>query len=292
MEIVSQPTRPCSSRGKQARKGSSPAPSQPERTPIAKVRETDCAAIPTGLRREAVRTRKGRIHGGDRTEDRPLRAGQRRHLFLDEGGDIPLELQSKFLRVLRRGVRALGSTDIRVDIRLVARPTAISRRWSRIRSSGTILYRLNVFPILNPPLRERGTDIPSLVQYFTQKFATRMNKRITAIPTETMTVLSRYHWPGNIRELENFIERAVILTRGSSLTVPLSELKARRTVAPGEPRNLSTLEDAERQHIRHALQQANWLVGGASGAAAKLGMKRTTLQSKMAKLGIERPAAR
>jgi formate hydrogenlyase transcriptional activator len=107
-----------------------------------------------------------------------------------------------------------------------------------------------------------------------------------------MTALTRYHWPGNIRELENFIERAVILSRGSSLTVPLSELRARRSMADGDSRNLSTLEDAEREHIRHALQQANWLVGGPGGAAAKLGMKRTTLQSKMAKLGIERPAAR
>ena len=107
-----------------------------------------------------------------------------------------------------------------------------------------------------------------------------------------MTALSRYHWPGNIRELENFIERAVILTRGSSLTVPLSELKARRAANAGDAPQLSTLEDAEREHIRHALQQANWLVGGPAGAAARLGMKRTTLQSKMAKLGIERPAAR
>ena len=130
------------------------------------------------------------------------------------------------------------------------------------------------------------------MQYFTQKFATRMNKRIATIPTETMTALSRYHWPGNIRELENCIERAVILTRGSTLAVPLGELKARRGNGDGDVRSLSTLEDAEREHIRQALQQANWLVGGPAGAAAKLGMKRTTLQSKMAKLGIERPAAR
>jgi formate hydrogenlyase transcriptional activator len=155
-----------------------------------------------------------------------------------------------------------------------------------------LYYRLNVFPILNPPLRDRAGDIPALVQYFTQKFSTRMNKRITTIPTDTMTALSRYHWPGNIRELENFIERAVILTRGSSLAVPLSELKARRLTGDADLRHVSTLEDAEREHIRQALQQANWLVGGPTGAAAKLGMKRTTLQSKMVKLGIERPAAR
>ncbi|HEY0284579.1 MAG TPA: sigma 54-interacting transcriptional regulator, partial [Vicinamibacterales bacterium] len=182
---------------------------------------------------------------------------------------------------------------IRVDIRLVAatnRDLAQMVTDKEFRSD--LYYRLNVFPILNPPLRDRSADIPALVQYFTQKFATRMNKRITTIPTDAMAALSRYHWPGNIRELENFIERGVILTRGSSLTVPLSELKARRVATDGDQRNLSTLEDAEREHIRHALQQANWLVGGAAGAAAKLGMKRTTLQSKMVKLGIERPAAR
>ena len=155
-----------------------------------------------------------------------------------------------------------------------------------------LYYRLNVFPILNPPLRERGEDIPSLVQYFTNKFARRMNKAIDAIPTETMNALSRYHWPGNIRELENFIERAVILTRGSNLTAPLAELRPPANGHDAGPRALSTLEDAEREHIRQALQQANWLVGGPSGAAARLGMKRTTLQSKMQKLGIERPAAR
>jgi formate hydrogenlyase transcriptional activator len=188
----------------------------------------------------------------------------------------------------------LGSNrTIRVDIRMVAatnRDLAQMVTDKEFRSD--LYYRLNVFPILNPPLRERPDDIPALVQYFTQKFSTRMNRRITTIPADTMTALSRYHWPGNIRELENFIERAVILTRGSSLNVPLSELKARRVTTDGDARHLSTLEDAEREHIRHALQQANWLVGGASGAAAKLGMKRTTLQSKMAKLGIERPAAR
>ena len=188
----------------------------------------------------------------------------------------------------------LGSNrTIRVDIRLVAatnRDLAQMVTDKEFRSD--LYYRLNVFPILNPPLRERADDIPALVQYFTQKFSTRMNRRITTIPADTMTALTRYHWPGNIRELENFIERAVILTRGSSLNVPLSELKARRVTTDGDARQLSTLEDAEREHIRHALQQANWLVGGASGAAAKLGMKRTTLQSKMAKLGIERPAAR
>jgi formate hydrogenlyase transcriptional activator len=155
-----------------------------------------------------------------------------------------------------------------------------------------LYYRLNVFPIVNPPLRGRRDDIPALVQYFTNKFAKRMNKRIDTIPTETMHALSRYHWPGNIRELENFIERAVILTRGSGLAAPLAELRQQRNGHDGDARTISTLEEAEREHIRQALQQANWLVGGPSGAAARLGMKRTTLQSKMVKLGITRPATR
>jgi formate hydrogenlyase transcriptional activator len=215
-------------------------------------------------------------------------------LFLDEVGEIPLDVQPKLLRALQeQEFERLGSNrTIRVDIRLVAatnRDLAEMVTDRQFRSD--LYYRLNVFPIVNPPLRERSEDIPALVQYFTQKFATRMNKRITNVPTETMAALSRYHWPGNIRELENFIERAVILTRGSSLTVPLTELKRRNSPVDGDSR-LSTLEDAEREHIRQALQQANWFVGGPAGAAARLGMKRTTLQSKMAKLGIERPAAR
>jgi formate hydrogenlyase transcriptional activator len=156
-----------------------------------------------------------------------------------------------------------------------------------------LYYRLNVFPIFSPPLRERREDIAALVRYFTQKFARRMNKRIATIPADTMDALSRYHWPGNIRELENFIERAVILSRGSNLEVPLAELKPRIKAGPADAsRTLNTLEEAEREHIRQALRQANWRVGGPSGAAARLGMKRTTLQSKMAKLGIECRAPR
>jgi formate hydrogenlyase transcriptional activator len=204
-------------------------------------------------------------------------------------------LQPKLLRVLQeQEFERLGSTKtIRVDIRLVAatnRDLAAMVTEKEFRSD--LYYRLNVFPILNPPLRDRQEDIPALVHYFTRKFARRMNKTIDTIPTETMNALSRYHWPGNIRELENFIERAVILSRGSSLTVPLAELKPRSSHPAGNGHSVSTLEEAEREHIRQALQQANWLVGGPSGAAARLGMKRTTLQSKMAKLGIERPAAR
>ncbi len=256
----------------------------------------NCAAIPTGLlESELFGHEKGAFTGAIAQKIGRFELANGGTLFLDEVGDIPLELQSKFLRVLQeQEFERLGSNrTIRVDIRMVAatnRDLAQMVTDKQFRSD--LYYRLNVFPILNPPLRERSSDIPALVQYFTQKFAARMKKRITTIPAETMTALSRYHWPGNIRELENFIERAVILTRGSSLVVPVAELKTRRITGDGDARHVSTLEDAEREHIRQALHQANWLVGGPAGAAARLGMKRTTLQSKMAKLGIERPAAR
>ena len=257
----------------------------------------NCAAIPTGLlESELFGHERGAFTGAIAQKIGRFELANGGTLFLDEVGDIPLELQSKFLRVLQeQEFERLGSTrTIRVDIRLVAatnRDLATMVTEKEFRSD--LYYRLNVFPILNPPLRERAEDIPALVQYFTGKFARRMNKRIDAVPTETMNALVRYHWPGNIRELENFIERAVILTRGSSLAAPLAELKppANGNGNGHGARRVSTLEDAEREHIRQALQQANWLVGGPAGAAARLGMKRTTLQSKMVKLGIERPAA-
>jgi formate hydrogenlyase transcriptional activator len=256
----------------------------------------NCAAIPTGLlESELFGHERGAFTGAIAQKIGRFELANGGTLFLDEVGDIPLELQSKFLRVLQeQEFERLGSTKtIRVDIRLVAatnRDLASMVTEKEFRSD--LYYRLNVFPIMSPPLRDRREDIPSLVQYFTRKFSRRMNKTIDTVPTDTMTALSRYHWPGNIRELENFIERAVILSRGSSLTVPLAELKPRTSTPAEHAFQLSTLEEAERDHIRQALQQANWLVGGPSGAAAKLGMKRTTLQSKMSKLGIERPAAR
>jgi len=254
----------------------------------------NCAAIPTGLlESELFGHEKGAFTGAIAQKIGRFELANGGTLFLDEVGDIPLELQSKFLRVLQeQEFERLGSTrTIRVDIRLVAatnRDLAAMVTDKQFRSD--LYYRLNVFPIVNPPLCDRAEDIPALVQYFTSKFARRMNKRIESIPTETMNALSRYHWPGNIRELENFIERAVILTRGSSLAVPLGELRYQPNGHGNRSRSVATLEDAEREHIRQALQQANWLVGGPAGAAAKLGMKRTTLQSKMVKLGIERPA--
>jgi formate hydrogenlyase transcriptional activator len=256
----------------------------------------NCAAIPTGLlESELFGHEKGAFTGAIAQKIGRFELANGGTLFLDELGDIPLELQSKFLRVLQeQEFERLGSNrTIRVDIRLVAATNRdLAQMVTDRQFRSDLYYRLNVFPILNPPLRDRSEDVPALVQYFTQKFAARMNKRITNVPAETMAALSRYHWPGNIRELENFIERAVILTRGSSLAVPLTELKRRNSPIEGDSRRLSTLEDAEREHIRQALEQTNWFVGGPAGAAARLGMKRTTLQSKMVKLGIERPAAR
>jgi formate hydrogenlyase transcriptional activator len=151
---------------------------------------------------------------------------------------------------------------------------------------GDLYYRLNVFPITVPSLRERPGDIPLLVRYFAQKYSQRMDKRVETIPTDALAALSKYHWPGNIRELENLIERSVILSHGPNLRVPLGELKV-RSAAPAD--GDSTLDGAERRHILRVLKETDWTVGGASGAAARLGMKRTTLLSRMRKLGISRP---
>jgi formate hydrogenlyase transcriptional activator len=158
-----------------------------------------------------------------------------------------------------------------------------------------LYYRLKVFPIATPPLRDHPEDIPILARHFTRKYAAKMGRHIDKIPSETMRALEGWSWPGNVRELENFIERAVILSRGSNLDAPLAELErlsaeSSASLAPVLP--TATLEEAERDHIRRALEQANWLVGGPSGAAARLGMKRTTLQSRMAKLGIKRDQVR
>jgi formate hydrogenlyase transcriptional activator len=152
-----------------------------------------------------------------------------------------------------------------------------------------LYYRLNVFPLVLPPLRERRDDIPMLVRHFTQRFARRMGRRIETIPTTVMEALVHYAWPGNIREMQNVIERAVILSRGPALEIPLSEFKQQTKAAWSDfPSSLSTLEQAEREHILRALGETNWVLGGPAGAAFKLGMKRTTLQSKMRKLGIAR----
>jgi formate hydrogenlyase transcriptional activator len=193
------------------------------------------------------------------------------------------------LRVLQeQEFERLGNVrSIRVDVRLVA---ATNRDLDEMVAARTfrsdLYYRLRVFPLVMPPLRERQEDIPTLVRYFVQKHARRMNRTVETIPSETLDLLIRYSWPGNIRELENLIERAVIVSPGPVLRVPLSELKVPVEPAAGE---ILTLEAAQREHVLKALEATNWVLAGPGGAAAKLGMKRTTLQSRMQKLGLTRP---
>ena len=249
----------------------------------------NCAAIPTGLlESELFGHERGAFTGAIAQRVGRFELAHQGTLFLDEIGDVPLELQSKLLRVLQeQEFERLGSTrTIRVDVRLVA---ATNRDFAQLVADkqfrSDLYYRLNVFPVVVPSLRDRPEDIPLLVRYFAQQYARRMNKPIVTIPTDTMTTLSKYHWPGNIRELENLIERSVILSQGPDLRVPLGELEAPTVTVPND---VATLETAEREHILRVLRETNWVIGGLSGAAARLGMKRTTLQSKMQKLGISR----
>jgi formate hydrogenlyase transcriptional activator len=246
----------------------------------------NCAAIPTGLlESEMFGHEKGAFTGAIAQRIGRFELAHRGTMFLDEVGEIPLELQTKLLRVLQeREFERLGSSrTIRTGARLVAatnRDLAAMVEERLFRAD--LYYRLNVFPITVPPLRDRPDDIPLLVRYFVQQYARRMNRRILTIPAASMQALTRYHWPGNIRELQNFIERAVILSPGPVLQAPVRELK-RGGAAPGAV----TLEAAEREAIRRALRDSAGRVGGEHGAAAKLGMKRTTLQAKMRKLGID-----
>ncbi len=250
--------------------------------------KVNCAAIPTGLlESELFGHERGAFTGAIAQRIGRFELAHGGTIFLDEVGDIPLELQPKLLRVLQeQEFERLGSTQtIRVDVRMVA---ATNRDLAEMVAARTfrsdLYYRLRVFPLLMPPLRERQEDIPALVRYFVEKHARRMNRAVETIPAETLDLLVRYAWPGNIRELENLIERAVIVSPGPVLRVPLSELKP-----PSEPAgdNL-TLRAAERDHILRALEATNWVLAGPRGAAARLGMKRTTLQSKMRKLGVVR----
>jgi formate hydrogenlyase transcriptional activator len=263
----------------------------------------NCAAIPTGLlESELFGHEKGAFTGAITHKIGRFELAHQGTLFLDEVGDIPPELQPKLLRVLQeQEFERLGSTrTIRVDVRLVA---ATKRDLAQMAGAGQfrndLYYRLNVFPVVLPPLRERRDDIPRLVRHFAQKVGRRMGRSIETIPTEAIDVLVQYPWPGNIRELENVIERAVILSPGPVLQINLSDLKITGQASSVEqtsptsnsqPLNSgSTLADAEREHILRALQEAHWVLGGDNGAAARLAMKRTTLQSKMKKLGITRP---
>jgi formate hydrogenlyase transcriptional activator len=256
--------------------------------------KVNCAAIPTGLlESELFGHEKGAFTGAITQRVGRFELAHRGTLFLDEVGDIPLELQPKLLRVLQeQEFERLGSSrTIRVDVRLVAATNVdLSQRVADNQFRSDLYYRLNVFPVVIPPLRERREDIPLLVRYFAQKYARRMKRPIDTIPAQAMTALSEYHWPGNVRELENFIERAVILSRGAELEIPLAEFKQRSKLAAAASRDgPATLEHAEREHIVRALGETKWVIGGPTGAAARLGMKRTTLQSRMRKLGIARP---
>jgi len=250
----------------------------------------NCAAIPSGLlESELFGHEKGAFTGAVARKLGRLELADRGTLFLDEIGEIPLSLQPKLLRVLQdMEFERLGSTQtLKVNFRLLAATNRDLLQSTKAREFRTDLYyRLNVFPIYLPPLRERREDIRALAEHFVRKFATRMRKSITSIPAKTMEALVRWDWPGNIRELENFIERSVILTPGSVLQAPLSELQT--ASGPGDDSNV--IVDKDRERILRALRDCHGQLGGPDGAAARLGLKRTTLQSKLDHLGI-RPGA-
>jgi formate hydrogenlyase transcriptional activator len=254
--------------------------------------KVNCAAIPTGLlESEMFGHEKGAFTGAIEQRKGRFELANRGTLFLDEVEDIPLDLQPKLLRVFQeQEFERLGSSrTITVDVRVVAATNAdLAELVNEKKFRSDLYYRLNVFPITLPPLRERTGDIPLLVHFFAQKYAQRMKKPIERIPTETVAALTRYSWPGNIRELQNLIERAVILSRGAVLEVPLGELK-QNGKASTEHNGGNALEAVEREHILRVLRQTNWVIGGTAGAAAKLGLPRTTLNNKMQKLGISRP---
>jgi formate hydrogenlyase transcriptional activator len=253
----------------------------------------NCAAIPTGLlESELFGHEKGAFTGAIVQRIGRFELANRGTVFLDEIGEIPLELQPKLLRVLQeREFERLGSArTLRTDARLIAatnRDLAALVDEQKFRQD--LFYRLNVFPIRVPPLRERREDIPVLVRHFAQQFSRRMKKRIDTISADTMDVLVAYDWPGNIRELQNLIERAVILSSGTTLEVPVATLTPRAQAPASASPASQTLEETERRHIIAALEETNWVVGGANGAASRLGLKRSTLQFRMRKLGIARP---
>src|SRR5579872_3566559 len=247
----------------------------------------NCAAIPTGLlESELFGHERGAFTGAIMQKIGRLELADRGSLFLDEVGDIPIEIQPKLLRALQeREFERLGSTVTKkVDVRLVAATNRdLDKMIENREFRSDLYYRLNVFPIRIPPLRERPEDIPLLVRYFVQKYARRMEKQIESIPSSSMRKLAAWHWPGNIRELENFIERSVILSHGSALQVPIGELESNGKSAPVE----GSRESGDRAQILRILKETNGRVAGPKGAAERMGIKRTTLISRMKKLGID-----
>jgi formate hydrogenlyase transcriptional activator len=250
----------------------------------------NCAAIPTGLlESELFGHERGAFTGAVSQKLGRLELADKGTLLLDEIGEIPLEVQPKLLRVLQdQEFERLGGTKtIRVDVRLIAATNrdlvrAVEEREFR----GDLFYRLHVFPLHLPALRERREDIPTLIRHFVEKCAARLHKRIDIIPDEAIEAMVKWRWPGNIRELENFVERSVILSEGNRLTPPLGELRDELSLRPSESEG--TLRDKEKEHIIEILRQTRGALSGPSGAAARLGLKRTTLQYKMQRLGISR----
>jgi len=249
----------------------------------------NCAAIPFDLlESELFGHERGAFTGAIAQKIGRFELADKGTLFLDEVGDIPLALQPKLLRVLQeQEFERLGSGRThQVDVRLVAATHRdLVEMVKRAEFRSDLYYRLNVFPIPLPPLRARREDIPALVEHFVEIYARRMSRQIDQISPETMSELTSYAWPGNIRELQNFIERSVILTSGNVLESPLASL---RNAAEAVSLGPITLEDAERDHIRKTLDQTRWVVSGPNGAAARLGIKRSTLYFRMQKLGISR----
>jgi formate hydrogenlyase transcriptional activator len=249
----------------------------------------NCAAIPGPLlESELFGHERGAFTGAFAQTKGRFQMADRGTLFLDEIGDLPLELQPKLLRALQeQEFERLGSGQtIRVNVRVVAATNQdLSQLVANKQFRADLYYRLNVIPISLPPLRDRAQDIPLLVEYFVRKFSARLNRPIDLIPDEVMEVLKAHDWPGNIRELQNVIERAVVLSPGSVLRPTLTELK-QMTKQPSAASS-RTLAEAEREHILAVLKQTDWLIGGQDGAATQLGLPRTTLIYKMRKLGIE-----
>jgi formate hydrogenlyase transcriptional activator len=252
----------------------------------------NCAAVPAGLlESELFGHERGAFTGALARKLGRLELAHKGTLFLDEIGDMPLEIQAKLLRALQeQEFERLGGTQTqRVNVRVIAATNCNLKQMIADKQFRSDLYfRLNVFPITIPPLRERREDIPDLVKAFVSRFSTRMNRRIDLVPVATMDALTQYEWPGNIRELQNFLERSVILSRDRTLQAPL-ECLANTLSDVIRPTAAGTLEEAETTHILRVLQQVNWVVGGPKGAARKLGLKRTTLIAKMQRLGIMRP---